>query len=75
MPSSAVIRKAAAFLRDAGAIKEQPLLSFPADHPDRRIDYIMYNHDAALRCLDYRVLPDSVSSDHRPVLAIFAPVR
>ena len=72
IPSSEVIQNATAFLRDAGAIMQLPLFSFPADHPDRRIDYIMYDHNPALKCIDYRVLPDSVSSDHRPVLATFA---
>jgi len=72
LPDSSVIQKAAAFLRGTGAIQKEPLLTYPADDPDRRIDYILYNDHPAFTCLDCRVLPDSVSSDHRPVLAVFA---
>ena len=72
LPGSRVIQKTAAFLQDTGANREEPLFTYPADDPDRRIDYIMYNDHPAIQCLDYRVLPDSVSSDHRPVLAVFA---
>ena len=72
LPDSRVIQKVASFLQDAGAIRKEPLFTYPADDPDRRIDYILYNDHPAIRCLDYRVLPDAVSSDHRPVLAVFA---
>ncbi len=40
-------------------------LTFPADTPNRRIDYLYLTGEA--RCLDARVLP-SDASDHRPLL-------
>lgn len=41
-----------------------PALTFPADHPDRRIDYILSNK--ALKVMKADTI-DSLASDHRPL--------
>lgn len=43
--------------------------TFPADKPDRTIDYIMTYGDNAPVALRSWVMDESVASDHRPVLA------
>ena len=47
-----------------------PILTFPADKPDRRIDYVMYRPANKWRVVEVRVLDEPVASDHRPVLAV-----
>lgn len=42
-------------------------LSYPAVHPDRRIDYIFFSSDFELKKME--VLENGTSTDHRPVLA------
>jgi len=69
-PDSRVMVEAAGWLRDTADVAEGVPLSFPANQPDRRIDYILYRDDPQMRCVAYRVLPEAVASDHRPVLAV-----
>ncbi len=44
--------------------------TFPADRPVQRIDYIFAKLSQGWRVKSVRVLPDSVASDHRPVVAV-----
>jgi len=54
-------------LRDAWPSGEaDPGFTFPSDHPDRRIDYVLLS--GPLRVTSARV-PDTTASDHRPVIA------
>lgn len=42
--------------------------TFPADGPEREIDFILVRPKSGFRVLEYRVLDESVASDHRPIL-------
>ncbi|GEM_PF-1035734 len=46
-------------------------LTFPADKPDRRIDYIAVSDPQKIRLVAAQVIDDGESSDHRPVIAEF----
>ena len=59
---------ATAFLRVA---TDGSGLTYPADNPVRRIDYVLHNRHPGFRCTAGRVIPELVASDHRPVLAVF----
>lgn len=48
--------------------KEEPALTFPADAPEREIDFILLRPADRFTVTDYRVVPESLASDHRPVL-------
>jgi endonuclease/exonuclease/phosphatase family metal-dependent hydrolase len=50
------------------------ILTFPADKPDRRIDYVMYRPADRWKVAEVRVLDEEVASDHRPVLAVLRRV-
>lgn len=48
----------------------------PSDEPISRIDYIFYRPASLFRLSHAEVIPESMASDHRPVLAVFEmPVR
>jgi len=49
--------------------------TFPADHPEREIDFVLYRPPERLRLIEYRVVDERVASDHRPVLATFVVRR
>lgn len=70
LPDSRVIRSTTEFLHDARDADDEHDFTFPADRPDRRIDYVLFSDARRMRCLEHRVLPESVASDHRPVLAV-----
>lgn len=71
VPDSRVLAGMTSFLTDTFDPAAAPGFTFPADEPVRRIDYILHNRHPALRCTDWRVIPEPVASDHRPVLAVF----
>jgi endonuclease/exonuclease/phosphatase family metal-dependent hydrolase len=72
VPDSRVLQDATIFLRDPfDVVGRSAECTFPAGEPNRRIDYILYNGHPTLRCVDCRVIPQAVASDHRPVLAGF----
>ncbi len=50
--------------------KEGPSHTFPANEPAREIDFILVKPEGEVRVLEYRVLGESVASDHRPVLMV-----
>ena len=58
------IRKA---MKDSADMFDRPLLSFPSDNPDRRIDYIFVSKDTEIVSAD---IPEVVVSDHRPYTAV-----
>ncbi len=50
------------------------ILTFPANKPDRRIDYVMYRPANRWKVVETRVLDEPVASDHRPVLTVLQRV-
>ncbi|MHC4091182.1 MAG: endonuclease/exonuclease/phosphatase family protein [Planctomycetota bacterium] len=71
LPDSRGMLDARAFLDEAYDSSSASRFTFSADKPDRRIDYIFYGQHPALKCVDCRVIPEAIASDHRPVLATF----
>ncbi len=47
------------------------ILTFPADSPNRQIDYIFYHAKPgySIECLSFKVIDEPVASDHRPIVA------
>lgn len=74
-PDSRVMEKVTAFLSDTynpdAAPGPDPGFTFPADEPDRRIDYILHTPQKDLHVVECRVIEEPVASDHRPLLAVF----
>lgn len=72
-PDSPVMEKLNAFLIDTHTVAspDTPGLTYPADAPDRRIDYILHTPGADLRAVESRVVDEPVASDHRPLLVVF----
>jgi endonuclease/exonuclease/phosphatase family metal-dependent hydrolase len=68
LPGSPVME----FLAQGWAVpaKEDPSYTFPADDPAREIDFILVRPQDGFTVLEYRVLGESVASDHRPVLMV-----
>jgi endonuclease/exonuclease/phosphatase family metal-dependent hydrolase len=48
-------------------------LTFPADDPQREIDFIFAGPDGSWTARSVQVVPETVASDHRPVLALLDP--
>ena len=53
-------------MKDTADLFSKPLLSFPADAPDRKIDYIFVSRDIEVVSED---IPALELSDHRPYIA------
>ncbi len=70
-PVSRVMADASVFLQDIAGQGGGSEPTYPAPEPTRRIDYVLHNRHPALKCVEHRVLPEPVASDHRPVLAVF----
>lgn len=71
-PESEVIAKMRKNFRSANQCSEQDtVLTFPADFPDRQIDYIFYRarNGYSIQCLSFQVLNEPIASDHRPIVA------
>lgn len=51
--------------------KEGDPSTYPADAPDREIDFVMVRTDDPLSPVGHRVVPESEASDHRPIVATF----
>lgn len=71
LPDSATIKLIRQFLQDTYDPETKPGHTFPADKPDRRIDYILHTPDAGLKTIECRVIDEPVASDHRPLLTVF----
>jgi endonuclease/exonuclease/phosphatase family metal-dependent hydrolase len=67
LPESDVL----SILDDVFEVPRHPAPTFPADIPERRIDYILSTHLPGWQLIETRVVPEPLASDHRPVLAIF----
>lgn len=63
IPQDPVLQPIRQRMKDAAELFSQPLLSFPSDAPDRKIDYIFVSPDVELLQAD---IPAIVASDHRP---------
>ncbi len=70
-PESGTIAALREFLTDACPADQAAVPTFPADKPDRRIDYVFYRPGTGLKPVSYQVLPEPVASDHRAVLVEF----
>ena len=75
-PESAPIHEFAKEWKIAGwdGADAKGILTFPADKPDRRIDYVMYRPANKWKVVEVRVLDEAVASDHRPVLTVLRRV-
>lgn len=72
MPDSRVIK---AFEENWTRSDSSPLLTFPADKPDRRIDYVLVRPKARWKVVETRVIDVPVASDHRPLLVVLELVK
>lgn len=57
---------------EVGAVssKSTEIFTFPAEKPDRWIDYVMCRPANRWQVVEVRVLDEAAASDHRPVLAV-----
>jgi endonuclease/exonuclease/phosphatase family metal-dependent hydrolase len=73
-PDSAPVQEFAKSWKIAGedsADAAQPkILTFPADKPNRRIDYVMCRPAKDWQVVETRVIDEPMASDHRPVLTV-----
>lgn len=53
------------------ATSDPQLLTFPAEKPNRQIDYVLTRGAPNWKVAEARVLDEPVASDHRPVLVVF----
>ena len=63
LPEDPVLDPIRARMKDTADLFGHPLLSFPSDAPDRKIDYIFVSKDVEVLTAD---IPAIVASDHRP---------
>ncbi len=61
-------------LHDASSVSGEPGLTYPADIPKKRIDYVLVSDHFRIRAAS---VPVTLASDHRPVVAelVLLPVR
>jgi endonuclease/exonuclease/phosphatase family metal-dependent hydrolase len=52
------------------AIDKETTPTVPSTDPKSRIDYIFYRPAEAFKVIETKVIPESIASDHRPVLAV-----
>ena len=65
-PESPVIDPIRITMADTADVFEKPLLSFPSDAPNQKIDYIFVSDDFTIKSAD---IPEIIASDHSPHLA------
>ena len=65
-PDAEVLKPIKERMRDTAVAFSNPLLSFPSDNPNRKIDYIFVSQDIEIINAD---IPAIVASDHRPHMA------
>jgi endonuclease/exonuclease/phosphatase family metal-dependent hydrolase len=63
IPSSATIQT----LKKDWILLSGEAFTFPADHPNRCIDYIFSTPDYSYKIISKEVIKDSIASDHRPL--------
>lgn len=66
-PGSEILRPLFDAMKDTSAAFPKPMLSFPSDKPDRKIDYIFVDRGTQVLSAD---IPEIVASDHRPHTAL-----
>lgn len=66
-PDHPLLQKLNGRMLDTARLFEKPLLSFPSDKPDRKIDYLFTSPDLRTLSAD---IPPVVASDHRPYIAL-----
>lgn len=66
-PENAVLDRINAVMFDTAKLFDEPLLSFPSDKPEIKIDYIFTSKDLKVLSAD---IPEIVASDHRPHTAV-----
>ena len=62
-PEDGVLNPIRKCMKDVADCFNKPLLTFPSDKPDRKIDYIFVSPDVEVISAD---IPEIVASDHRP---------
>ncbi len=67
-PESDVLRRLFNLWNDSIGAGDR--FTWPAEEPDRRIDYILYQPESRWAVRKFRVLDETVASDHRPVFAV-----
>ncbi|MEA2076835.1 MAG: endonuclease/exonuclease/phosphatase family protein [Candidatus Marinimicrobia bacterium] len=45
--------------------------TYPANEPSRNIDHVYFSEDRGISNINFKVIPEKVASDHRPVVAKF----
>lgn len=55
---------------EAKSPKALPLLTFPADRPEKWIDYVLVRPAEKWEVVEVRVIEEAAASDHRPLLAV-----
>jgi endonuclease/exonuclease/phosphatase family metal-dependent hydrolase len=50
--------------------KDDQVDTFPADAPEREIDFVMLRPAGAFEVVEHRVIGETVASDHRPLLVV-----
>ncbi len=63
LPDNKILQPIRAKMKDAADLFGSPLLSFPSDKPDKKIDYIFVSNNIKIESAD---IPSIVASDHRP---------
>ena len=66
VPENEVLNPIRARMKDTADCFDKPLLSFPSDNPQRKIDYLFVSPDVEVVSAD---IPEIVASDHRPHIA------
>jgi len=66
LPDDPVLGPIRARMTDTADFFPAPLLSFPSDAPDRKIDYLFVSRDICVQSAD---IPAVIASDHRPYTA------
>ncbi len=62
-PENEVLKPIRKCMKDVADCFNKPLLSFPSDKPDKKIDYIFVSPDVEVISAD---IPGIIASDHRP---------
>ena len=65
LPDSHILAPIREKMKDTADLFKEPLLSFPADAPDRKIDYVFVSPDIEIISAD---IPALELSDHRPYI-------
>ena len=65
-PDDAVLIPVRECMKDTADCFDKPLLSFPSDNPEVKIDYLFVSRDIEVVFAD---IPEIVASDHRPYIA------